>query len=311
MPRVKQPRGAPPPPMPDRDRLPDRPHLQGRPHLQDRPGRWKLTWRNQRRRLASLLALGVLAGGGLGALYGIQALGDGASLRERLGDISAGLGLRVDHVVVEGRNRTPEAMLRAALGIRPGEPILAYSLDEARTRLESIKWVEHATVERRLPATIVVRLVERRPFAVWQMDGRFTLVDRDGAVVTDSNVAAFAGQLPLVVGAGAPEAAAALVAALATQPGLQARMVAAVRVGERRWNLHMKSGADVMLPEGAEDLALERLAELQASHALLDRKLAVIDMRLPDRLVVRPQPEAAFRLGASQPPRASLPGVFP
>lgn len=306
MPRVKPPRAQPPRAQPAAPRPQDGPRLQGR------PGRWKLAWRNQRRRLRSMLVLGVLAGGGFAALYGIQALGDGASLRERLGDISAGLGLRVDHVVVEGRNKTPEAMLRAALGIRPGEPILAYSLDEARARLESIKWVEHATVERRLPATIVVRLVERRPFAVWQMDGRFSLVDRDGAVVTDSNVSAFAGQVPLVVGAGAPQGAAALVDALATQPDLQARMVAAVRVGERRWNLHMKNGADVMLPEGAEGLALARLAALQASHALLDRKLAVIDMRLPDRLVVRPQPEASFRLGANQPPpRPSLSGATP
>ena len=41
------------------------------------------------------------------------------------------------------------------------------------------------------------------------------------------------------------------------------RMVAAVRVGERRWNLRMNNGADVMLPEGAEAPALARLMELQ------------------------------------------------
>ena len=275
MPRVKSPRAAPPP-----------------PRMQDRPGRWKLAWRNQRRRLFTAMLAVLVLGGGFGTLYGIQALGDGASLRERIGDVTASLGLRLDRVVVQGRNKTPEPLVRAALGIRPGEPILAYSLAEAQARLESIKWVERATLERRLPATLVVRLFERRPFAVWQMDGKFTLVDEAGAVVTNSDVAAFADQLPLVVGAGAPQRAADLMKALATQPELQARMVAAVRVGERRWNLRMKNGADVLLPEGAEALALARLAELQASHALLDRPLAVVDMRLPDRLVVRPQPQA-------------------
>ena len=225
---------------------------------------------------------------GFATLYGIQALGDGASLRERVGDVAASMGLRVTNVIVEGRSKTPEPMLRAALGIRPGEPILSYSLAEARQRLESIKWVETATVERRLPATIVVRLVERRPFAVWQSEGKFLLVDRDGDIVADSDVAAFSGQLPLVVGPGAPAAAAALMDMLATQPDLQKRVVAAVRVGERRWNLRMNNGADVMLPEGAEIQALAKLAELQASHSLLDRPLAVVDLRLPDRLVVRP-----------------------
>ena len=69
-------------------------------------------------------------------------------------------------------------------------------------------------------------------------------------------------------------------------------MVAAVRVGERRWNLRMKSGTDVLLPEGAEAQALAKLAELQATHALLDRPLQAIDLRLPDRLVVRPLPRS-------------------
>ena len=256
--------------------------------MQDRPGRWKLIWRNQRRRLRSGALLTGAVVLGFATLYGIQALGDGASLRERVGDVAASMGLRVTNVIVEGRSKTPEPMLRAALGIRPGEPILSYSLAEARQRLESIKWVETATVERRLPATIVVRLVERRPFAVWQSEGKFLLVDRDGDIVADSDVAAFSGQLPLVVGPGALAAAAALMDMLATQPDLQKRVVAAVRVGERRWNLRMNNGADVMLPEGAEIQALAKLAELQASHSLLDRPLAVVDLRLPDRLVVRP-----------------------
>ena len=72
-----------------------------------------------------------------------------------------------------------------------------------------------------------------------------------------------------------------------------ARMVAAVRVGERRWNLQLRSGIDVLLPEGHEAAALDRLAALQQDHALLDRPLEVIDMRLPDRLVLRPRAEPA------------------
>jgi cell division protein FtsQ len=194
--------------------------------------------------------------------------------------------------------------VRAALGVHKGDAILTYSLAEARTRLETINWVQSATLERRLPGTILVRLVERRPFAVWQTEGRFVLIDRDGNVVTDSDVAAFSGQLPLVVGVGAPQTAAALIDVLATQPALQARMTAAVRVGERRWNLRMDNGVDVMLPEGEEKRALARLAELQASHALLDRPLQVVDMRLPDRLVVRPvadKPEPPARPAPSTP----------
>ena len=52
------------------------------------------------------------------------------------------------------------------------------------------------------------------------------------------------------------------------------------------------AGTDVFLPEGAEAAAIERLVALEKDHALLDRPLQVVDMRLPDRLVVRPLPDS-------------------
>lgn len=160
----------------------------------------------------------------------------------------------------------------------------------ARQRIESLSWVDQATVERRLPGTVVVFLKERRPFAIWQNQGKFALIDRNGQLVANQNLAEF-HQLPLVVGAGAPVAAATLIDALTDRPELQKRVVAAVRVGERRWNLRLNNGADVMLPEGHEVEALDRLMDLQQQHALLDRPLVAIDMRLGDRLVLRPRPE--------------------
>ena len=112
-------------------------------------------------------------------------------------------------------------------------------------------------------------------------------------------------------GYGAPAAAAALLDELEQQPDLKARVIAAVRVGERRWNLRMTNGADVMLPEGAEHAALARLAQLQASHGLLDRPLAVLDMRLADRLVVRPQAERPAQPNTPHGPPAPAPGSAP
>ena len=259
--------------------------------MQDRPGRLKLMWRRQRRMLPAF----VLGGGALVVLLLLAALvhmlGRGADFNERLGNAMASLGFRVREVVIEGRQKTPEPLLRAALGVHPGDPIFSFSVAGARARLETINWVKSAVVERVLPGTILVLLTERSPVAIWQRDGKFALIDRDGNTVTDSDVATFAGQLPLVVGVGAPKAAAALVDALAAQPTLQSRVIAAVRIGERRWNLQMNNGTDVLLPEGAEAQALAKLAELQATHALLDRPLQAVDLRLPDRLVVRPLPD--------------------
>ncbi len=259
--------------------------------VNDRPGRFKLLVRRQRRLLrpaawtifASLvLLLGVVV------LHSASPGGTLATLRERLGGASAFAGLRVTDIVIEGRQNTPEPLLRAALGVNKGDPILGFSVELARQRVETLSWVEHATIERRLAGTIVVNLQERRPFAIWQSQGKFVLIDRNGQVVDHQNVAEFR-QLPLVVGAGAPAGAAVLIDALTDRPELQKHVVAAVRVGERRWNLRLDNGTDVLLPEGHELVALDRLMQLQQGHDLFDRPLAAIDLRLPDRLVLRPR----------------------
>jgi cell division protein FtsQ len=221
------------------------------------------------------------------------AIGSGStltSLRERLGNGTATFGLRVSDIVIEGRANTPDSLLRSAIGVSKGDPILGFSLEQARARIETLSWVEHATVERRLPGTVVVFLQERAPFAIWQNQGKFVLVDRSGQVVTNQDVSQF-HNLPLVVGSGAPGAAAVLLDALTERPMLAEKVAASVRVGERRWNLRMTNGIDVMLPEGHEAVALDRLIQLQREHAVLERPLAAIDLRLPDRLVLRPKPE--------------------
>jgi cell division protein FtsQ len=264
-----------------------------RTSVNDRPGRLKLLLRRQKRLLrpagwVAFAAIVVLLA--VSVLHSAAPGGTLATLRERFGGATAFAGLRVTDVVIEGRANTPEPLLRAAIGVSKGDPILGFSVEQARQRIETLTWVEHATVERRLPGTVQVFLQERRPFAIWQSQGKFVLIDRAGQTVANQNVTEFRN-LPLVVGAGAPAAAAELLDALIDRPDLQKRVTAAVRVGERRWNLRLNNGADVMLPEGHEVQALDRLMQLQQAHALLDRPLAAIDMRLGDRLVVRPRPD--------------------
>jgi len=152
--------------------------------------------------------------------------------------------------------------------------------------------VQRAHVERHLPGRIVIRLEERQPFAIWQHNGRFVIIDREGKTVASEGLDQF-GPLPLVVGGGADRYAAALYDLVAAERDLAERTQALVRVNERRWNIRLHSGTDILLPEGAEAAAIERIGELQREARILDRPLATIDMRMPDRLVLRNTPPRA------------------
>ena len=261
-----------------------------RPHrdVVSRPSALKLLLRRQRKFVRPALWGVGCFGAVMLVILLVHSTQPGGAIARVRDAVASAANMRVQRIVFEGQSNTPEAALNAAIGVHTGDSMIGFSLADARARIEKLSWVEHATVERKLPGTVVVNLVERRPYAIWQHEGKFVLIDRDGQTVANEDVSAF-GDLPLVVGAGAPQAATALLEALADQPTLRSRVMASVRVGERRWNLRMKNGTDVLLPEGAEAQALAKLAELQAADALLDRPLVVVDMRLADRLVVRPQ----------------------
>ena len=199
---------------------------------------------------------------------------------------SAKIGLRVEEVLVVGRHETESRALLGALGIERGAPILGFDVEAARQRVETLPWVRAASVERLLPDTVLLSVEERRPLALWQNKGEFALIDYEGVVITRENLSRFSNLLT-VVGDDAPAHAASLLEMLGSQPELMKQVKAAVRVGGRRWNLRMNDQIDVRLPEQGAATAWLRLAEYERSHSVLERDVDVVDLRVPDRLIVR------------------------
>ena len=210
----------------------------------------------------------------------------GAAVANAGTQFSGRLGLRVNDVLVEGRQRADRDDVLLALRVERDMPILAFDAFAAREQLERLEWVRSATVARRLPNTVYVRVTEYSPIAVWQHDGKFSLIDQAGELIPASGDELI-DQLPLVVGDGAAPHAAELLDTLAAFPDLADRMKAAVRVSDRRWDLHMEEGIEIRLPENQLAVALGRLSDLNTEHALFERDVTAVDLRLPDRLILR------------------------
>ncbi len=217
------------------------------------------------------------------------------SLRGDAAALSAETGLSVERVLVSGRNRTDRQSLVDALDIDLGEPILTLDIETLRARIDALAWVRSVTIKKRLPDTLVVSLVERRPLTLWQNDGNVSVVDADGNVIDGAKPSDFA-ELLLVVGPDAPGHAAELLSVMEVTPHLQRRVAAAIRIGERRWNLRLEDGIDIQLPEQDLHGAWVALADLDRSEQLLARDVQAVDLRFPDRLVLRLTPDARARM---------------
>ncbi len=215
-----------------------------------------------------------------------------ANLKDSAIRQTAAMGLVIDDVLLVGRVHTPKRSVLRAVGVRRGEPILAVDPGRIARRVAAISWVESVVVERRLPNTLFVKIVERKPMALWQRKGRIALIDRGGAVLTRRDLSKFKG-LVTVVGGDAPRHTPELLSMIADDPQLARRVRAAVRIGGRRWNLRFDNGIDVSLPQRGAAQAWARLGRLERKHGLLGHDIKAIDLRLPDRLIVRKKTDPA------------------
>lgn len=199
---------------------------------------------------------------------------------------TATAGLVVGDILLEGRVHTPRRAILRAVNVRRGVPILNVNPRSIAQRVAAISWVESVIVERRLPGILYVRIVERKPMALWQRKGRVALIDRGGVVLTLRDLAKFS-RLVTVVGGDAPRHTPELLSMISGNPALARRVRSAVRVGGRRWNLRFDNGIDVRLPQRGAATAWARLGRLEQNHGLLGHDIRAIDLRLPDRLIVR------------------------
>ena len=239
----------------------------------------------------SLVVLCLVAGGG----YGLSWSGKSGALyveaKNAVERLAVASGFGVQSIVVEGQTHLTDAELATALGAGPGSMILAFDTDAAKARLEAVPWVKQAQIMRLLPSTLRVLVEERTPYALWQSKGETFVVDAEGVVLASGTRDIYPA-LPLVVGEGAGKHAAALMRQLSPFETVGGRLVAAVRVGDRRWTLKLASGIEVMLPEDGIEDALKTLAAFESGRDLLERGVAAVDLRLGDRIGVKLREQA-------------------
>jgi cell division protein FtsQ len=247
--------------------------------------------------LGSAVVYGAIVGGQTAKIY--DALTGGI---EHLAIVS---GFGAKRITVAGQLHATDASITAALGAGPDTMMLNFDTDAAKARLEAVPWIRHAQVMRLLPSTLQVVVEERTPFAVWQNKGQTYVVDAEGVVLAPALREAYAS-LPLVVGEGAAKSAAELYEQLAPYNDLKQKLVAAIRVGDRRWTLQLASGLDIMLPDDNVGEALSSLAKLDADRGLFKRDIAAVDLRLLDRVTVRLRDGAAATTPGGT-PRTDIP----
>jgi cell division protein FtsQ len=247
-----------------------------------------------RRRGFGVAASILLLGGTL--FYGVVCGGHTSAVAEAFADVRDAIGnaagFRIAAVALSGNEQVTREEILATAGVTGHKSLLFFDVDGARTQLKTNPWIADAAVLKLYPDTVRISITERHPFAIWQINGKVSVVASDGTVLEPYVARRFA-RLPFVVGRGADAQAHAFLADLDRYPAIRDQVRASVLVAQRRWNLMLKNGVEVRLPEDDVAEALQRLVKLDSEKKLLSRDIVTVDLRLGDRVTVRLSDEAA------------------
>jgi cell division protein FtsQ len=241
--------------------------------------------------MMATLAL-LLCAAGLGVVKGGHVEQFATSLGEARNALANSAGFRITTVAINGRKQLSHDEVLVIGGVNGRSSLLFLDAAAVREKLKANPWISEATVLKLYPDQLRIDIVERSAFALWQRDGRLSVISDDGAVLEPYVSRRFVS-LPLVVGKGAQTRARDFLALLARYPRVNALTRAAILVGERRWNLRLKDGLDIRLPENDVAEALATLSTLDKEDHLFSRDIVAVDMRLPDRLTVQLSEDAA------------------
>jgi cell division protein FtsQ len=241
---------------------------------------------------SSAAALLLLASASYGAVKGDHVADITAQAQDLCNQAAIVAGFGITEVALTGQQEVGRDDILAAAGVTDRSSLLLLDAAKMRAGLLANPWIAEATVLKLYPSRLRIEIKERAPFALWQKAGLVSLISADGTVLEPHVPQRFAS-LPQLVGAGAEKAGQDFLNVLARYPDIAQSVESSVLVAERRWNLHLKGGVEVLLPESNAERALTTLVDLNRTKKLFTRDIAAIDLRLRDRVIVRQSAAAA------------------
>ncbi len=151
-------------------------------------------------------------------------------------------------------------------------------------------WVKNVTIHKKLPDTLRIRIKEYNPFAVWiNNKGEYKLIDEygDEIKISKKEIGLFENLL-IVVGDNLKTEVYDLFNLFSIYSEIAFYTVKATRVGNRRWNLVLRNGVIVKLPEEDHNLfeawnILDKLLKIPE----LDSNLKFIDLRIENKIFLQ------------------------
>jgi cell division protein FtsQ len=192
-------------------------------------------------------------------------------------------GFCIDKIIITGNKFTDKEYILNLVDSK--RPILYIGLSKLAYRIKSTnKWIKNVRIHRILPNTLHIDVDEYEPFAILEDDNKLSVIDSQGTVIIDIpfvNENFFKQNFVVISGQNALLNLKFVKSILECKTQLSRNISSFVFISNRRWDIILKSGLTIKLPEEHPYKALDLLHDIDLS------KWTVVDMRVIDKIFVK------------------------
>ena len=194
-------------------------------------------------------------------------------------------GFTINNIQILGIKNIPKETIIKIVNNENKSNILNVNLLNIYNNLRNNDWVEELYIERVLPNTIKISIIEKEAIGIWQYEMSNKLITKNGEIISTANINKFKIDLPIIHGNDANKNANSILKILETNKVLTKNIWSLDYINNRRWNLHFKQGIIVLLPSEGVLRAWNEIIKLQKNYDVLNLGLTELDLRNPNKIL--------------------------
>ena len=194
-------------------------------------------------------------------------------------------GFTINNIQILGIKNIPKETVIKIVNNENKSNIFNVNLLNIYNNLKNNDWVKELYIERVLPNTIKISILEKEAIGIWQYEMSNKLITKNGEIISTANINKFKIDLPIIHGNDANKNANSILKILETNKVLTKNIWSLDYINNRRWNLHFKQGIIVLLPSEGVLRAWNEIIKLQKNYDVLNLGLTELDLRNPNKIL--------------------------
>jgi len=189
----------------------------------------------------------------------------------------------INNIEIIGRDRSSKKILSEVLKPYENKSLVSMNLKNIQNEIEKIAWIKDVIVRKVYPKTLSINIEEYSPSAVWKRGSEYYVLDEYGFRIEKIKSNEFQNYFQ-IKGMGADKKLKNLLDKLYNHPDILNQIDYANFVSRRRWDLHYKNGARILLPENNITESLSLLDSYIKKNKLIEKGHKKIDLRVEGKI---------------------------